>query len=281
MAPDGTVCGVLTMQQATALVVGVRGVVDAADGWLAAERGMSAVMVVQMEPVVQGSGAFAVGSVGAHIGPFGQQGAVEALDLAVGLGPVGAGEALDRSEVGDDLLELAAVAVGEGVVGQHPLDGDAMAGEEHPGPAEEPRAAVAALISQDFGIGQARVVVDGGMDIVIARAMLAVASALLERVAAMDAVTATLGEPPELLDIHVEQLAWPSAFVAADDLAAGPVQHLQPPELVAAQHPLDRRGRQADQRGDPGRAQLAGLAQGHHRRFELGRSAAGMVVGAA
>ena len=72
------------------------------------------------------------------------------------------------------------MAVGEGVVGQHPLDGDAMAGEEHPGPAEEPGASVAALIGQDFGIGQPGVVVDGGMDIVIAWAMLAVASALLD-----------------------------------------------------------------------------------------------------
>jgi hypothetical protein len=72
------------------------------------------------------------------------------------------------------------VAVGEGVVGQHPLDGDVMAGEEHPGPAEKPGTAVAALIGQDLGIGQAGVVVDGGMDIVIARAMLTVASALLD-----------------------------------------------------------------------------------------------------
>jgi hypothetical protein len=162
------------------------------------------------------------------------------------------------------------VAVGEGVVGQHPLDGDAMAGEEHPGPAEEPGAAVAALIGQDFGIGQPGVVVDGGMDIVIAWAMLAVASALLKRVAAMNPMAATLTEPPELLDVHVDQLAWPEAFIAADQLAAGPVQQLQPPKPVVAQHPVDRRDRQADQGGDPGRAQLAGLAQGHHRRFELG-----------
>jgi hypothetical protein len=86
----------------------------------------------------------------------------------------------------------------------------------------------------------------------------------------MDPVAATGAEPPRLLDVHVDQLAGPGAFVAADDLAAGPVQHLQPPEPVAAQHPVHRRGRQPDQRADPSWAQLAGLAQGHDSHFELG-----------
>jgi hypothetical protein len=51
------------------------------------------------------------------------------------LGPIGAGEALDRAELGHEGLNLAAVAVGHGVVGQHPLDGDVVGGEELTGPA--------------------------------------------------------------------------------------------------------------------------------------------------
>jgi hypothetical protein len=51
-------------------------------------------------------------------------------------------------------LELVDVAVGYGVVGQYPLDGDAVGGEEHPGAAQESGAAGGLLIGQDLGIGQ-------------------------------------------------------------------------------------------------------------------------------
>jgi hypothetical protein len=86
---------------------------------------------------------------------------------------------MDRAQLGQDRLELAAVAVGEGVVGQHSLDGEAMDGEEATGATEELGAAVASLISQDLGIGQARVVVDHGMDVVIADPVAAVAGGAL------------------------------------------------------------------------------------------------------
>jgi Protein of unknown function (DUF664) len=43
-----------------ALVVGVREVVQRGDGWLAASAGVASVMVVGVEPVVQGSDAFGV-----------------------------------------------------------------------------------------------------------------------------------------------------------------------------------------------------------------------------
>jgi hypothetical protein len=53
------------------LAVGVWGVVDAADGWVAAECGVRSVMVVQMQPAVEGGGAFGVAGVGADVGPLG------------------------------------------------------------------------------------------------------------------------------------------------------------------------------------------------------------------
>jgi predicted signal transduction protein with EAL and GGDEF domain len=55
----------LARQVSDLLAVRVRGVVDAADGWVAAEGGVSAVMVVQMQPFVQGGGAFLVAGIGA------------------------------------------------------------------------------------------------------------------------------------------------------------------------------------------------------------------------
>jgi hypothetical protein len=124
-----------------------------------------------------------------------------------GLGPVRAGEALDRTQLGHHGLDLAAVAVGEGVVSQHPLDGDVVGGEEAAGPAQESCAGGATLVGQDLGIGQPGVVIDGGMDLVIARAVVPIPAAMLARVAAMDAVAAAVTQPPELLDVHVEQLA--------------------------------------------------------------------------
>jgi hypothetical protein len=55
---------------------------------LALERGVVAVVIVGVEPGGEGLASFLLGAVGAGVGPFFQQGAVEAFDLAVGLGPV-------------------------------------------------------------------------------------------------------------------------------------------------------------------------------------------------
>jgi hypothetical protein len=74
------------------------------------------VVVVGVQEVCQCRG------VGPQIGPFVEQGAVEALDLAVGLRPVGARELAGRTQVGKGLLPGEAFAVGPGVVGQDPVD---------------------------------------------------------------------------------------------------------------------------------------------------------------
>ncbi len=92
-----------------------------------------------------------------------------------------------------------------GVIVQHLLDANAVGGKERPGSAQELRADGTSLISQDLGVGQPAVVVDGGMDVVVARPGLAVPSAMLVRVAAVHAVAA-IAEPPELLDVHMDQL---------------------------------------------------------------------------
>src|SRR5215211_9287149 len=73
------------------LVVVTREVVDAADGWPAAEGGMGSVMVVPMDPGLQGTVAGGVGAVQPPIGPLLQQGPVAPLHLPVGLRPVGPG----------------------------------------------------------------------------------------------------------------------------------------------------------------------------------------------
>ncbi len=67
---------------------------------MAAECGVSAVIVVGVEPVWQGGAALGFGGVGLGVGPFVREGAVEPFDLAVGLGPVGPG-----ALVGDGQLD--------------------------------------------------------------------------------------------------------------------------------------------------------------------------------
>ncbi len=64
---------------ALAVVVSTRRVVDAADGWLAVECRVAPVVVVGVEEVRQGFGTFGVAGVRAHVRPFVEQGAIEAL----------------------------------------------------------------------------------------------------------------------------------------------------------------------------------------------------------
>ena len=67
------------------------------------------------------------------IGPTLNQGAVEALDLAVGLGAVGAGALGSDGQLLADLAPAVA-AVAAAVVGQDPLDAHPAVGEPGLGP---------------------------------------------------------------------------------------------------------------------------------------------------
>jgi hypothetical protein len=115
-------------------------------------------VIVGVEPVGVGRGAVLVAAVGLGVGPFGVDGAVEALDLAVGLGPVGPGPAM---------FDVVAERFGEGlgpvagaVVGHDCGDADAGCGEEGVGPEPERRGGLLAFIAELFGVGEATVVVE-------------------------------------------------------------------------------------------------------------------------
>jgi hypothetical protein len=56
----------------------------------------------------------------------------------------------------------------------------------------------------------------------------------------MDPVAAAVAEPAQLLDVHVDQLAGVGPFVAADELAGGPVYAGQPVQPMADQDPVHR-----------------------------------------
>ena len=85
----------------------------------------------------------------------------------------------------------------------------------------------------------------------------------------MDTMAASRRDAAQLLDVHVDQLTGVGALIAADQLPSRPVHPGQPVQAMAAQHPRDGRGRQPNQRGDPSRAELAGLAQLQDLGLEL------------
>jgi transposase-like protein len=129
-----------------ALGVVTRKVVNAADGWPAAEGGVGSVMVVPMDPRLQGSVAGGVGAVQPPIGPLLQQGPVEPLHLPIGLRPIGTRPLVAYAGVGQRGPEQSA-AVADPVVGQHPGDGDAVQGEPAVGPPPEAGAALGSLVA--------------------------------------------------------------------------------------------------------------------------------------
>ena len=78
---------------------------NAVGGGLAVQGGVGSVVVVVVEPGLVGGFALGLAGVGVGVGPLAGQRAVEALDLAVGLGPVGAGVAVLDAGCGQDLVK--------------------------------------------------------------------------------------------------------------------------------------------------------------------------------
>ena len=78
---------------------------NAVGGGLAVQGGVGSVVVVVVEPGLVGGLALGLAGVGVGVGPLAGQSAVKALDLAVGLGQVGAGVAVLDAGCGQDLVK--------------------------------------------------------------------------------------------------------------------------------------------------------------------------------
>src|SRR2546430_11740409 len=113
-------------------------------------------MVVAMEPASKCAGAVGLSAVGPDVGPLLEQGAMETLDLAVGLGPVGPAVLVDDAAFGKRVVEQS-TPVGEGIVGQDPLDHHPPGPEPRLGSSPEARGGAALLVGQDLGVGEAGV----------------------------------------------------------------------------------------------------------------------------
>lgn len=135
---------------------------------VAADAGVGSVVIVVMDPCFVGCGAFVLAGVGGGVGPFGGEGAVESLDLPVGLGPVGPGPF-----VGDVLARGLGERVGPvagTVVGHRRGDPHArrvrQKGRVRAFP--EPGRGLFAFIAEDLGVRDSGVVVHGVVQVAAA-----------------------------------------------------------------------------------------------------------------
>ena len=138
------------------------------------------------------------------------------------------------------------------VVGHHSVDGDAVVGEPLVGSECEPGCGDCLLVVEVLDVGEAGVVVDGGVDVVVAKSGSflagavrapvgpAVASSLL---LSQSSPSATIGDPAQLFDVDVDQLTRSRLLVAADHLSGGSVHPPEPVQPVTHQDSPNRRGR--------------------------------------
>src|ERR1035437_5891303 len=169
---------------------------------------MGAVEVVVMQPVFELFFSFSRVLIASRVGPLAQGGLDETLGLAVGARRVGARKSLFEMEFVHELV-IEPVAIAGAVIAVDAANGDAEAAEVGAGHEEETDRRLMALIGQDGREADARVVVDGDVQILVADA----ARLLAEN--AGDAMPG-LVEPRQALDVEVDQVAGVLVFVALD-----------------------------------------------------------------
>src|SRR5947209_4029537 len=192
-------------------------------------------MVVVPQPSVKGCGAVVAVAVDRSVGPAAQHRADEALCLAVGLRPVCAGAQVpDAHRSTGDRVHRRAIS--GAIVGEKLLDVHPVTLEERHGAAQESDRAGGLLVAENLGVGQARAVIDRDMHVFPADGLAASALSVCAHggVAATFAVYAMSGtvvNPAELLDVDVDQLSGTLTLVAPGRL------HPEPAELA---HPDPR-----------------------------------------
>jgi hypothetical protein len=141
------------------LVVVSKEVVQSRDQGSGVDAGVGAVVIVAVQPGVDGPAALARAGIGSGVGPFAQGSLDEALGLAVGARRVGLGAQVAQAGISAGTTEIM-LAVGRAVVGHDALDGDAMAVEPGERALEEGDGAGLLLIGQDLAVGKPCGIVD-------------------------------------------------------------------------------------------------------------------------
>jgi hypothetical protein len=161
-------------------------------------------------------------------------------------------------------------AVARAVVGEDPLAADAVLGEPGSCPPPERRRGGGLLVPVDLAVDEASAVVDGGVDVAIARTAVAAMAIVAP---AVEAPAAAVGDGADLLHVDVDELARPFPLVALHRPAAGPVPPVEAAEACSPEDYPHGGGGQVDLEGDAIGAPPAGPAQFDHPTSQvLGRA---------
>lgn len=184
---------------------------------------------------------------------------MEAFDLAVGLGPVGAGLSWGDAEL------FAGIAPGVGflgraVVGEDPLDPDAAGLEPGHCPAENPDRGDGFLVVMDLGVGDPGVVIDDAVNergpdlgLTVFRSWFAWCGGTIPVALRASNVSpaAGVGDVSELFDVDVDHRPGVVVFVTAHDLTGADVDVVELVHPAPGQHGVNGRGGHSELAGDP------------------------------
>jgi len=188
------------------------------------QGGVRAMEIIVVEVEREEGGAVEAGVIGTSISPFAGESLDETFGLAIGLGPVGTGEAMLEAELVAGMGEEFG-AIGGAAVGEDALDVDAVSLVEIEGLVERGEHAGSFFIREEGGESQAGVVVDGDVEGLGAGAGIAVG-------AIAGGANAGLMKPAKLFNIKMKEFAGGGAFVA-DHGRPGRVEGSQAIETVA------------------------------------------------
>ncbi|MBM7367731.1 hypothetical protein JOC45_002438 [Gordonia hydrophobica] len=188
-----------------------------------------------VKPIAEGIAPFLLAAVTAGVGPPISDGAVEALNLAVGLRTVRARPLrCDRQGLAGIAPQVCAVRAA--VVRQHALDGDATVGEPLHRPVKD-GGGDGRLVIMNFCVRDTRVVVDDGVHERVPELRTAVLitwlargdGAILLALAAADvAPAAAVGDVADLLHVQVHERPGVKVLVPSDRLTGRAIDVGQP-----------------------------------------------------
>src|SRR5213083_1705573 len=161
--------------------------------------------IVEGEPARELGEPMVVGLVEPCVGPFVEQGSDKSLSFAVGLGSIGSGGLVAGAQRGDGLAKNRGEGIGHGPVRQDSFDPNALLRIERPRFEQKAGGRDASLIGKDTDEGQPTGVVDRHMEILIALR----GATTHDSLPATESVSAVQRNSTQLLDVQVNQLAWP------------------------------------------------------------------------
>lgn len=129
---------------------------------------MASFSVVVVEPWCKGCRSFVVAGEHLPVGPLGGECSVEAFDLAVLPWAVRADELVRDLPLREEFAKSSATPVAPSIVGHLPFDRDAVASEELDRTGKELGCGVGLFVGVDLGERQPAVIVNDGVNVVVA-----------------------------------------------------------------------------------------------------------------